>query len=158
MTAPPSAHRELFLSPVSPLPHAHDRALQAPRNRTVSAFGLGRSLRLLLELGGERDVVKEGPGVVELVIPGPLEVVHGLHHAVQLLVAHQGQQGGIDARRACGTRRIFFGRICEDTLGLARSWSVSAHEGQMLQVVGAPTVHVRIPLGCCETAATGPYW
>lgn len=61
------------------------------------AFGIGHGLCLLLELVGEGLVVEEDIGVVKLVVPGALEVAHGAEHVVQLLVADQGDEGGIGA-------------------------------------------------------------
>lgn len=78
--------------------------------RTVSDLGLRYRARSLLELFGKGHVVEKGPGVVELVVPCPLEVAHRLQHAFQLLVSYQGQQGGIDSGRVRCARRIVFGR------------------------------------------------
>lgn len=77
---------------------------------TIMAFGAGLRLRLLLKLLGKGDVIEERPGIIELVVPCALEIVHRLEHARQLLVAHQRQQrrvdpvGVLDARRVAGAR------------------------------------------------------
>lgn len=54
---------------------------------TVVTRGIGCSACLLLELCRERLVVEKGPGVVELVVPCPLEIYHGCHHVVHLFIA-----------------------------------------------------------------------
>lgn len=43
---------------------------------TILAFGLGLGLSSLLELRGERLVVEEDIGVIELGVPGPLQITH----------------------------------------------------------------------------------
>ena len=57
---------------------------------TIIAFCFGRRLCSLLELFGERDVVEEGPWVVELGVPCSFEVVHGLDHLMNFLISDQG--------------------------------------------------------------------
>jgi hypothetical protein len=120
-------------------------------DQLVSALGLGGGLGLLLELGREWDVVEEGPRVVELVVPRLLEVAHGLQHAVELLVAHQGQQGGVDARGARGAGGVgFLGRVDEDALGFARGWrdiDVSARSSSKAAARGGGWVPLRSRLG-----------
>jgi hypothetical protein len=59
------------------------------RAHTVVAFRFGGGLCLFLELVCERNVVEEGPGVVEFGVPGSFEVNHRLYHAVDLLVPDQ---------------------------------------------------------------------
>lgn len=61
------------------------------RDEFVAAFCFGKSLRLLLEFFGERDIVEEGPGVVELVVPCSFEVAHGGEHVVELLISYEGK-------------------------------------------------------------------
>jgi hypothetical protein len=73
---------------------------------TIAHLGLGGGLRLLLELFGEGLVVEEGPRVIEFVVPCPLQVVHALQHGLELFVAHQRQDGGIDAGAVCPARCI----------------------------------------------------
>ena len=60
--------------------------LLSKRVFTVIAFCFGRRSCLLLELFGERDVVEEGPWVVELGIPCSFEVVHRLDHPINFLI------------------------------------------------------------------------
>lgn len=64
-------------------------------------FGTGHCLRLLFELFGERFVIEEDIGIVELVVPGAFEVTHCAQYVVQLLVADECDKGGI------GTGGIF---------------------------------------------------
>jgi hypothetical protein len=63
---------------------------------TIVGFGVGCRRRLLLELFCEGFIIEESPRIVELVVPCPLEVVHGLDHVINLLVPHQCQQGRIN--------------------------------------------------------------
>lgn len=65
--------------------------------RTVANFGLGGGTRLPLELLIEGLVVEEGPRIIELVVPCPLEIAHRHQHVIQLPVAHEGNNGGVDA-------------------------------------------------------------
>lgn len=58
------------------------------RGRTILDSGLGSGLSLLLEFLGERNIIEEDIGIVELAVPGALEVVHGLEQVVEFLVAH----------------------------------------------------------------------
>jgi hypothetical protein len=73
---------------------------------TIAHLGLRGGLCLLLELFGEGLIVEEGPRVIEFVVPRPFQVVHALQHGLELLVAHQRQDGGIDACAVCPTRCI----------------------------------------------------
>ncbi len=57
-------------------------------------FGTGARLEFFCE----GDVVEEGPGVVELVVPGSLKISHRLHHAVDFFIADQGEDGCVDTR------------------------------------------------------------
>lgn len=59
---------------------------------TVVAFRLGFRLCALLKFLSERHVVEEDPGVVELAVPGPLEITHGWNQLVELLVADERDQ------------------------------------------------------------------
>lgn len=77
------------------------------RNEFVVARGVGFGAGALFEFGGEGFVVEEGPGVVEFMIPGPLEVAHRLYHAVNFGVADQGEDGCVDA----GGARIIGGIV-----------------------------------------------
>lgn len=63
----------------------------------VAALGFCLGAGAGFEFVGEGDVVEEGPGVVEFVVPGPFEVSHGLDHAVNFLVADEGEDGCIDS-------------------------------------------------------------
>lgn len=65
----------------------------------VAHLGLGGGARGLFELFGKGNVVEEGPGVVELVVPSPFEILHGLEDAGQLFIADEREQGGVDAIR-----------------------------------------------------------
>jgi hypothetical protein len=75
-------------------------------NGTVLTFGLGLGLGPLLELLGERLVVEENVGVVELVVPGALEITHRADHVVQLFVTDEGDKGGISTGRLVAVRLI----------------------------------------------------
>lgn len=68
--------------------------MRGGERRTISTGRIRLSLSSSLELIGERFVVKEGPWVVELVVPCSLEVPHTRDHVVQLAVPDEGQQGG----------------------------------------------------------------
>lgn len=57
------------------------------KHHTVVARGVGCGACLLLELFREGLVIEKGPGVVELVVPCPLEIYHGCHHVVHLFIA-----------------------------------------------------------------------
>lgn len=58
------------------------------RDDLVSALSLGGCACLLLELFGKGNIVEKGPWVVELVVPCPLEIVHGIKHALQFFVSY----------------------------------------------------------------------
>lgn len=73
---------------------------------TIVALGLGRSLRLIHKLFAEWDFVEKRPGVIELVIPCPFEIAHGLQHTLQLFVSHQSQQSRINSSRWVRVGRI----------------------------------------------------
>jgi len=77
------------------------------RNQFVSYFGVGSCSRGLFELFGEGLIVEEGPGVVELVVPSTLKVAHALQHVVELFIADQTEDRGVDAR----TRGIVWGVV-----------------------------------------------
>lgn len=66
--------------------------------RTVSHLCICCCARLLLEFFCKGLIIEEGPRIVELVVPRPLKVVHALKHIVELLIAYQTQDGGLDAR------------------------------------------------------------
>ena len=67
------------------------------RDDLVLDLGLCVFASLSLELLSEGYVVDKSPRVVELVVPSPLEVFHGLDQLDELLIANEGQQCGIDA-------------------------------------------------------------
>lgn len=113
---------------------------------TVVALGIGSSRRLALELFSEGHVVEEGPGVVELGVPSALEVLHRLDHVVDLLVAHQREEGGIDA------------------VGLARIGGISlrcSHEDSFWLTGGCAedlgSAGCRLEEGLHEKGKGGPY-
>lgn len=58
-------------------------------------FGLGA----FLEFFGERDIVEECPGVVELAVPCSFEVAHSREEFVEFFITDEGEEGGIYARR-----------------------------------------------------------
>ncbi len=68
------------------------------RDEFVVAGGVGLGAGFDLEFLCKGDVVEEGPGVVEFMVPGAFEVAHGLHHAVNFFVAYEGEDGRINAR------------------------------------------------------------
>ena len=55
----------------------------------IVAFCICSSLSLPLELFCEGDIIEEGPWVVELAVPRPLEIVHRRDKIVQFFVSHQ---------------------------------------------------------------------
>lgn len=69
------------------------------RGLTVVAVGLCDGLGFSFELGVEWFVVEEGPGVIELVVPGPFEIDHRLNHAVHLIISHERQYCSVYSRR-----------------------------------------------------------
>jgi hypothetical protein len=91
---------------------------------TITALGFRLGLCLSLEFLSEWNVVEERPRVVELVIPRPLEIAHGLEHAVQLFVAYEGQEGGWDSGFAGGAWGIVGRGVSEDAFWLAGSWMI----------------------------------
>jgi hypothetical protein len=95
---------------------------------TVAHLSLCGGLRLLFELFAKRLVVEEGPRVVELVIPRPFQVVHALQHSLELLVAHQRQDGSIDARTVCLASRCIIVALdsAQRATGLARCCNISS--------------------------------
>lgn len=68
-------------------------------------FGLGAGFEFFCE----GDVVEEGPGVVEFVVPGSFEVSHGSHHAFYLFVAHKREDSSVYARGIGVVGGIFVG-------------------------------------------------
>ena len=58
-------------------------------------FGTGHCLCLLFELVGEGLIIEEDIGIVEFVVPSAFEVTHCAQHVVQLLIADEGDEGGI---------------------------------------------------------------
>lgn len=64
----------------------------------VAAFCFCFGAGALFEFFGEGDVVEEGPGVIELVVPGSLKISHRLHHAIDFFIADQGKDGRVDSR------------------------------------------------------------
>lgn len=65
--------------------------------RTVLTLGLGDRLSLTLEFFGEGLVIEEDVGVVELVVPSALEILHGVNQVAEFLIPHKGDDGGIGA-------------------------------------------------------------
>ena len=65
-------------------------------------LGLGECLSLALEFFGERLIIEEDIGIVELVIPSALEVLHGMDQVAEFLVAHKRDDGGIGASGLLG--------------------------------------------------------
>ena len=74
--------------------------------RTVLTLCLGGGLGLLLELGGELDIIEEDVRVVEFAVPGALQIVHGLQELVQFFVADKGDKGGVGAGRVLAVGRV----------------------------------------------------
>lgn len=58
------------------------------RDGVVGAFCGGFRLGKSLEFFSEGDVVEEGPGVVELVVPGSFEVAHRREEVEEFFVSH----------------------------------------------------------------------
>lgn len=95
----------------------------------VVAWGVGFGAGAFFELGGEGLVVEEGPGVVELAVPGPFEVAHGLHHAVDFRVADQGENGCVDAGGIRVIRGVVVGgspELASGLVGFLRSVSLKS--------------------------------
>ena len=67
------------------------------RDCVVGALCFCGGLGLALELIREWDIVEEGPGVVELAIPGAFKVSHCGEELVELFVADEGEERGVDA-------------------------------------------------------------
>lgn len=67
------------------------------RDELVIALRVGFGAGAALEVFGEGDVVEEGPGIVEFVVPGSLEVFHRLDHAFDFFVADEREDCGVDA-------------------------------------------------------------
>lgn len=65
-------------------------------------LGLGECLSLALEFFGERLIIEEDIGIIELVVPSALEVLHGMDQVGKFLVAHEGDDGGIGASGLLG--------------------------------------------------------
>ena len=56
-------------------------------DEVVFAFRFCLGLSKFLEFVGERDIVEEGPGIVEFVVPGSFEVTHGGDEVVKFFIA-----------------------------------------------------------------------
>lgn len=69
-------------------------------------LGLGKRLSLALELFREGLVIEEDIGIVELVVPSALEVLHGVDQVAEFLVAHEGDDGGIGASGLLAIGRV----------------------------------------------------
>ena len=78
--------------------------IQSRVEPTIITLGLGRGSRLLDELIRERLVVEKGPRIIELVVPGSLEVLHGRNHGIHLFISDEGQQRGRDTFGGIGIR------------------------------------------------------
>lgn len=74
----------------------------------------------IFELLGEGFVIEEGPGVVELVVPGRFEVAHRLQHPIQLFVADEGEDGGVDPGAGGGVGSVGGVGAVERGRGLVR--------------------------------------
>jgi len=68
-------------------------------NGIVEALCLRFGFCQCLEFFGEGNVVEEGPGVVELVIPCPFQIAHGREEVHEFFIAHEGEEGSVYARR-----------------------------------------------------------
>lgn len=94
--------------------------------RTVGRLCFCGGARLLDKLFGEGLVVEEVPGVVEFVVEGALHVGHAREHAVEFLVAHQAQQGRVDALAVLVIRSIVVAVDAPERLsrlaGLCAGW------------------------------------
>ena len=84
-------------------------------------FGLCEFLEFL----GERDVVEEGPRIVELAVPCSLEVAHAGEEFVEFFVADKGEKGRIYSRGVGVVCAIIVGAP-EWFGGLANSCSILA--------------------------------
>lgn len=50
----------------------------------------------LLKGIGKRDIVKEGPWIVEFVVPRGFQLLHGGNEVVKFFITDEGEEGGID--------------------------------------------------------------
>jgi len=69
-------------------------------------LGLGDRLSLALEFLGEGLVIEENVGIVELVVPSALEILHGVNQVAEFLVANEGDDGGIGASGLLAIRGV----------------------------------------------------
>lgn len=76
------------------------------RDNLIPTLGFGELPCLSLELFSEGLVVEKSPGVVELVVPCPLELDYAPDDLVQLGITDQGEKCGINAIGADIFRRI----------------------------------------------------
>jgi hypothetical protein len=60
-------------------------------------LGLCDRLSLALEFFSEGLVIEEDVGIVELVVPSALEILHGVNQVAQFLVPYEGDDRGIGA-------------------------------------------------------------
>lgn len=111
-------------------------------NQLISALGLCEFLGFSLEFLGKWDVVEEGPGVVEFVVPRALEIAHRREHILELFISYESQQGGVDSCGAGGARCVFFGCIRQDAFWFARCCKSTVSIGiQFLNPWGSRLVH-----------------
>ena len=96
-------------------------------NGVVGTVRFGFSLRKSFELFCKGDVVKEGPGVVELVVPGSLEVAHGREEFEEFFITHEREEGGVYARRVWIVGSVIVGAP-ERFRGLAHGCKGSVEE------------------------------
>ena len=63
---------------------------------TIYTLCLGLGLCEAFEFFSEWHIVEECPWIIELVVPGPFQILHGLYHSYRLLVTNQSKEGRID--------------------------------------------------------------
>lgn len=72
-------------------------------NHTIITFCFCNLLSFLLEFLRKRLIVQKGPGVVELVVPCALKLLHCRNQIAELFIANQRKKGRIDT---CGVLAI----------------------------------------------------
>lgn len=51
----------------------------------------------LFEGIGKGDIIEKGPGVVEFVVPGSFQLLHGRNEFIEFFVTDEGEESGVDA-------------------------------------------------------------
>jgi hypothetical protein len=67
------------------------------RYHVVTDFSTRECGGSLLEFLCEGDIIEESPGIVELVVPGRLELAHGGEEVGEFFIADEGEERGVYA-------------------------------------------------------------